>query len=213
MLLMIDSVKPKEYGRDGPSFILPEEKLPMFYRFALLCVVFISMTACRSASSGAAGSLAIPTPTPVHIYFSHRPTEALSEPQPVLRHVPVASKVEDTLRATLESLLFGPTTRERAMGLDSWFSHKTASIRVAVAVTAEGTAVINFEDFSALIPNASTSAGSRDLLAQLNATVFQFQDVAAVEYQFDSSCEAFWNWLQSDCQRITRQQWQNRPTS
>ena len=42
------------------------------------------------------------------------------------------------------------------------------------------------------------------LLAQLRATIFQFPTVRSAEITFDGSCDRFWNWIQRDCQRLTR---------
>ena len=62
-----------------------------------------------------------------------------------------------------------------------------------------GRAVVDLADFSALLANASTSAGASQLLAELNATAFQFREVTAVEYRFDGSCAVFWTWLGGTC--------------
>jgi hypothetical protein len=56
---------------------------------------------------------------------------------------------------------------------------------------------VDFGDLRSVIPNASTSAGSR-LLSQLDATVFQFPTVTSVTYRIDGSCQAFGEWLQVD---------------
>jgi hypothetical protein len=102
------------------------------------------------------------------------------------------------LHAALEAQLRGPTAEERAQGLHSFFSEATAGRLRSVALEA-GRARVDFENLAGIIPNASTSAGSRQLLAELNATVFQFPGVEEVEYRFDGSCEAFWNFLQGSC--------------
>jgi hypothetical protein len=59
--------------------------------------------------------------------------------------------------------------------------------------------VVSFGDLRPIIPNASTSAGSQLLLAQLDATVFQFSTVRSVEYRIDGSCARFFEWLQLAC--------------
>ena len=69
----------------------------------------------------------------------------------------------------------------------------------------EGHAVVDFDDLRPVIPNASSSAGSERLLAQLDATVFQFSSVESVEYRINGDCEAFNEWLQfGGCDRRTR---------
>lgn len=115
-------------------------------------------------------------------------------PIPTYRVVPVTSGV---LHAALDQLLAGPTAPERAAGLTSWFSSATAGYVRGVTVRA-GTATVDFGDLRPLIPNASTSAGSRLLLSQLDATVTQFPTVTSVLYRIDGSCQAFGEWLQLD---------------
>ena len=107
------------------------------------------------------------------------------------------------LRAALEQLLAGPTPAERAAGFTSFFGQETAGALNSVVV-ADGIARIDFDDFSRAIPNASSSAGSAQLLAQLRATIFQYPSIRAAEITFGGSCEAFWNWLQRGCMRLER---------
>ena len=122
----------------------------------------------------------------------------------VLREAP-AEGVSVRLESALRALLEGPTRDEAAAGFTSWFSSQTAQSLNSVAVSDDGRAAVNFADFSALIPNASTSNGSRMLLAELNTTTFQFAEIASVEYRFDGSCDAFWTWLQAgSCQVAAR---------
>ena len=65
------------------------------------------------------------------------------------------------------------------------------SVRVA-----GGVAFVDFRDFSRVIPNASSSCGSRLLLAQLDRTATQFPTVKRAVYSFDGSRTAFYEWLQ-----------------
>lgn len=115
----------------------------------------------------------------------------------VRRTVP---KTVGVLRAAIESLQAGPTAGEQAAGYTSWFSSETASLPVGVTISS-GTAVVDFDpSLPTIIPNASTSAGSTQLLAQLDATVFQFPTVTAVEYRLGGRCDAFFQWLQMSCE-------------
>ncbi|MGE5592020.1 MAG: GerMN domain-containing protein [Bacillota bacterium] len=108
------------------------------------------------------------------------------------RQVP---KSEATIRGAMEELLKGPTEEERAAGYTSWFSEKTAGMVKGVSLHG-GRAIVDFADFSRIIPNASTSSGSQQLLAELTRTICQFSVVTEVEYRFDGSNEAFMEWLQ-----------------
>jgi hypothetical protein len=118
---------------------------------------------------------------------------------PVQRQVAASPAV---LRAALEELLRGPTPDEARAGFHSFFSTETAGMLESVVVGADGVARISFRDFSALIPNASSSAGSQQLLDQLRATIFQFPSVREANLSFGGDCEAFWNWLQRGCEPL-----------
>jgi hypothetical protein len=109
----------------------------------------------------------------------------------------------DTLAFALNALLAGPTPAELEAGLTSFFSAATAGMLNRAEVRA-GVAYLDFADFSRMIPNASTSAGSAQLLDQIAGTVFQFDGIHEAVLTFDGSCDAFWNWLQRSCQRLSR---------
>jgi spore germination protein GerM len=111
--------------------------------------------------------------------------------------VPRTATVEGDLGDALAQLLAGPTAEEEAQGLTSWFSSETEGM-LAGAVVEGGLAEVDFQDFSGIIPNASSSCGSASLLAQLDSTVLQFPDVERVVYSFDGDSEAFYSWLQMD---------------
>lgn len=122
-------------------------------------------------------------------------------PGPTARH-PAAR--EDSLRSALRSLLAGPSAEQRAAGAHSWFSDTTADALREVEVD-RGRVVVDLDgDLHELIPNASTSAGSGILLADLDSVVFGFPWVEAAEYRMGGSCEAFWEWLQRECAVVTR---------
>ena len=123
---------------------------------------------------------------------------AAGERLPVARPTDGES-VGERLAAAIGHLLAGPTSAEEASGINSWFSDATENQLNNVSVDEAGAAVINFADFSAIIPNASTSAGRRQLLGEIRATVFQFEEVTSAELQFDGSCADFWLWLQGIC--------------
>jgi hypothetical protein len=109
----------------------------------------------------------------------------------------------DTIRFALEALLAGPTTAEQEAGLASFFSTRTAGLLNSVTVRG-GVAYVDFQDFSGIIPAAATAAGSRQLLDQIAGTLFQFDAIREAELTFNGSCDAFWNWLQRECERLRR---------
>lgn len=106
----------------------------------------------------------------------------------------------------LRALLAGPTDEERADGAFSFFGPETADLRVDASLV-DGLLTVDFADFSGIIPNASSSCGSANLLAELATTVFQFSEVEGVAFQFDGSCEAFGEFLQMGCVTIDRSAW------
>jgi hypothetical protein len=116
-----------------------------------------------------------------------------ASPVPSYRLAPATTAV---LRVALEQLLAGPSRAEADAGLQSWFSGATAAMLADVSIR-DGRAVVDFHDLRTVIPNASSSAGSRLLLSQLDATVFQFATVSSVVYRINGDCEAFNEWLQS----------------
>ena len=108
------------------------------------------------------------------------------------RTVPATSAV---LRAALTQLLAGPTGSERQAGARSWFSSATAGMFLDVTLGGRQ-AVVDFRDLRPIIPNASSSAGSAMLLAELDATVLQFDTVDSVVYRIDGDANMFYEWLQ-----------------
>lgn len=111
--------------------------------------------------------------------------------------VPVARTVEGpaVLAGAIAALLEGPTQAEMMDGFWSWFSDDTAGMLRSARIE-EGTAYLDFEDFRDIIPNASTSAGSIALLAELDETATQFDSVDDARYSFLGDEEAFYTWLQ-----------------
>ena len=107
-------------------------------------------------------------------------------------------------RAAFDLLVAGPTAAEVNGGASSFFSEATAGS--VTSATLDGDLLtVDFVDFRNDLNNASTTCGSEALLAQLNGTAFQFAEVARVTYTIDSRCEAFFNWLQRDCEVLARE--------
>lgn len=123
-----------------------------------------------------------------------------SRPRAILRQVPSGSTGVET---ALRELVKGPTEEEKAKGFQSFFSSETAQILKSVTVSEAGRAVVDFHDLRHKMNNASTSAGSVQLIRELSQTVFQFEEIKAVEYRFEGSCTAFFEWLQGECQVIS----------
>jgi hypothetical protein len=130
----------------------------------------------------------------VTVYF-HRGTDA--DPARVVavrRTVPRTVRVAD---ASLRQLLAGPTASERRAGYWSHFSAATAGMLRGVRIDG-GVAYADFRDLRATIPNASSSAGSTALLAELDGTLRQFASVRATVYSINGDVPLFYAWLQRE---------------
>lgn len=104
----------------------------------------------------------------------------------------------------LDQLVAGPTAEERALGAHSFFSSETADAIRSVNLRPDGLLIVDFADIRSTIPNASSSCGGSAFVASLNDTVFQFPAVNRVQYQFNGSCDDFFQFLQSSCHVIER---------
>jgi hypothetical protein len=145
-----------------------------------------------------------PTPgvgeTLVGVYFSC--VDGLNGPAPAVRTgraVPSGTP-DAVLASTFDQLLAGPSPADATAGLTSLFSSATTGLLLSASIAPDGTATIDFDPtLATTIPNASSSAGSDELLRELDATVFQFSGITAATYTLGGSCTAFFNWLQRAC--------------
>ena len=136
-----------------------------------------------------------PPPATTTLYFVRG-----DAPAPVQRTVAGEPGPETTLRALLQ----GPTAQEREAGITSWFSEATADRLHSLSLAERGRLVVDFNDLQQVIPNASSSTGSTLLLLELNTTLFQHREVEVIEYRMEGSCQAFWGWLQYECQDVRK---------
>ncbi len=143
--------------------------------------------------------------TVLRVYYTCGPSTVPTASSFVYRVVPDTSGV---LTATMEELVKGPDEAERELGFVSFFSPATASALDAINLSA-GKATIGLTGI-ADIPNLATATGGQFFVANLNANVFQFDTIDSVEYRLDGSCDAFWALFQSECQVITRSDWERQ---
>lgn len=127
----------------------------------------------------------------VKVYFN----DDASDPSHVVAMERTVARSPRVATATLTELLAGPTAAERNAGYFSWFSPATSGMLRTVRVH-NGVAYVDFRDFRTIIPNASTSAGSAMLMAQLDTTLKQFPTIASTVYSFNGDVDAFYLWLQ-----------------
>jgi putative hemolysin len=132
-----------------------------------------------------------PATSMVEVFFSSE-SEDCEDVEAVTRTVEGAATVE----AALVELLGGPTADERDAGLGSWFSADTAGMLQSVEVD-DSVAMVSFDtSLREVISGASSSCGSANLLAQLDATILQFDDIDRAIYSLDGDVDAFYEWLQ-----------------
>lgn len=90
------------------------------------------------------------------------------------------------------------------------FSEQTAGMLNGAAVSDDGVAVVDFKDFSQIIPNAATTASKAKLNKEINSAVFQFNEIDTVYYQFDGSFSDWCYWLETAEEPITRENFQKQ---
>lgn len=114
---------------------------------------------------------------------------------PVNRQV---TKTTAVAKAALNELFAGPTTAEKAEGYSSFFSSATKNILKSVKVEEE-TAYVNLTDIRPIIPNASTSCGSAQFLAEVETTLKQFPTIKKVIFAINGEPQPFYDWIQIGC--------------
>jgi hypothetical protein len=110
-----------------------------------------------------------------------------------------ATGVTAPIGYALDRLVAGPTADEQALGASSFFSADTADSIRSVNLRPDGLLIVDFADIRGDVSGASSSCGSAAFIASLDATVFQFPEVARVQYQINGSCADFWEFLQRSC--------------
>ncbi|MCP5032047.1 MAG: GerMN domain-containing protein [Actinomycetia bacterium] len=161
--------------------------------------ISISTTTTTATTAAPTSETTDPSAT-VEVYFSSGDGSDCGEVEAYPRTV-VGAAVP--IAAALDQLVAGPTAEEVDAGAGSFFSSDTAAAVKGTSLT-DGLLIVDFIDLRPLIPNASTSCGSEGLLAQLDSTVFQFDEVDRVRYLLEGSCDDFGNWLQRDCFEVDR---------
>ncbi len=166
--------------------------------------VNVRMMGARGASLGENCRSELPAPptpgpgeTAANVYFSC--LDGLNGPAPVVAsgRAVASGSASEVLASTFDQLLAGPNAADAAAGLTSWFSSATASMLLSASIAPDGTATIDFDPaLATTIPNASSSAGSDELMRELDATVFQFSGVTSAIYELGGSCNDFSAWLQ-----------------
>ncbi len=111
------------------------------------------------------------------------------------------------LTLTMQELVAGPDATERSDGFRSLFSAATAGAVITVAQD-EGAVTVDLRDLGPL-PSLGLGVDSTFFLADLNNTIFQYEDIARVEYRIEGSCDRFWAYFrETECRVTERETWQ-----
>lgn len=108
-------------------------------------------------------------------------------------------KTLPTTTAALNQLFAGPTAEEKNQGYSSWFSAVTKDILISINIL-DNTAYVNLKDLRQIIPNASSSCGSAELLAEIENTLKQFPAIKNVVLGIEGKSNPFYEWLQLGCE-------------
>ena len=135
--------------------------------------------------------------TQFSVYFakSNADIQDCSLVYPLLREVPKTLAVG---QASLEELFKGPTVEEKRGGHTSFFSDATKGILKKIKII-DKVVYVDLIDIRSIIPNASSSCGSSQLLAEMTNTLKQFSSVEKAIFAIDGSPRIFYEWLQIGC--------------
>lgn len=162
-----------------------------------------SSTTDQDSSTGSSGPTGGGSTQDVLVFFSNGDPDECAA---VASHVRTMPGDDDPIRSAFDELVAGPTPQD---GDASSFFSSQSTDTVRSATASGGLLVVDFDDFRALLTpkGANTSCGSASLLAELNATAFQFNEVDTVRYELEGSCDEFGEWLQRDCIVVDRAAW------
>lgn len=140
----------------------------------------------------------------IAVYFPNTETDPnftnCNTVYPTERDVSVSSSASQSeiLEAALGQLFQGPTAAEQQDGFVSVFSADTSGI-LKNAFIQNQTAYVNLTDIRLLLSTVSTSCGSADFLAEVEATAKQFTGVNRILFAINEDPETFYEWIQIGC--------------
>ena len=118
------------------------------------------------------------------------------------RSVDVDLPVVERLRRALRALLDGPTELERGVGMTGVVPAGSSDLHGFVDLASDGLAIVDFHPELAGVNNLTTTSASGAFIRALEATALQFDEVTAVEFRLDDSCDAFFALFQSTCRHF-----------
>jgi hypothetical protein len=141
--------------------------------------------------------------TVVRVFYPCGGNDTANDQVYVYRVIP---KTDLVLTATLRELVKGLDQEEADLGFRSPFPPGAEGSFLGATIDS-GTAFPEFT-IDVFPDGVDTPEGAQIFLSTLNANVFKFGTINAVQYRLGGSCDAFWQQLGSNCETITREQWQ-----
>ncbi len=149
-----------------------------------------------------------PTPEPTEkpiagklslkIYFGNTKLNPGADCNQVFVVKRVIPETKAVAKAALGELFAGPTAKEKEEGYTSFFSSASRGILKKVTVDKE-VAYVDLIDIRNLIPNASTSCGTAEFLAETTKTLTQFPTIKKVIFAINEDPKTFYDWIQIGC--------------
>lgn len=155
----------------------------------ILLLITILLVSCQSPVKSIPDSAF----AEVKIYFNKDSNDCGSV-EAVSRKIPNMENIEGI---TLGLLFEGPNEDESKAGYFSLFSDITKDILLSFHIV-DRKAYLDLTDIRLLIPNASSSCGSAELLGEMDATIKQFGTVDQTLYAINGSSQDFYEWLQME---------------
>ncbi|MDO9509786.1 MAG: hypothetical protein Q7J14_00695, partial [Candidatus Magasanikbacteria bacterium] len=91
-----------------------------------------------------------------------------------------------------------PTTAEKEVGFESFFNTTTIDILNSIQIL-ENVALVDLKDIRKIIPNANSSCGSAQFLAQIEKTLKEFPNIYQVYMAINKDPNKIYEWLQLGC--------------
>ena len=156
----------------------------------------------RSALACADQGDPVPSSDQVMVFFTCEPPPA--DPRPVFRIDPGVDSVEARVHFALEQLLAGPTPEEGELGYASVFPPGSEELLIGVEVDDDGLAALDFADALQTVGALNSSHNRFLLFGTLGETTFQFDEVQAIVFRIEGSCEQFASYFETTCEPLLR---------
>jgi hypothetical protein len=140
----------------------------------------------------------------VRVFMSCGSLDAPNATTYVFREV---ERSDALLTNTMQQLVAGASADETGDGFSTAWSSDTADVIGSVQL-ADGATIVQFNRFDALA-GIDEEPTKSFFLADILASLFQYERVASVELRIGSDCDEFWQMIgESECKVVTRADWE-----